>query len=126
MATTALKNGILDSSKVRDILLNGFYYFSGNNLLDGYFRELWRKFFVTHEYYNLAAGLGGLFGVLPAMCFYINEYSYVKKAKEQAVKVITEGLGEPLDPKQNPILQMVELLLIEEGGDEPAATGGPN
>jgi hypothetical protein len=49
LAITALKNGILDSSKVRDILLNGFYYFSGNNLLEGYFRELWCKFFVTQN-----------------------------------------------------------------------------
>ncbi len=53
--------------------------------------------FVKHEYYNLAAGFGGLFGVLAAMCFYINEYSYVKKAKEQAKKAI-RNLGSPPTP----------------------------
>lgn len=86
-------------------------------ILTSVFCGIW--LFVTHEYYNLAAGLGGLLGVLPAMCFYIDEYSYVKKTKKQAVKVITEDLGEPLDPKQDPILQVIELLLIEEGELSP-------
>ncbi|MCK4788707.1 MAG: hypothetical protein KAV87_33500 [Desulfobacteraceae bacterium] len=72
--------------------------------------------FVTHEYYNLAAGLGGLFGVLPAMCFYINEYSYVKKAKEQAKKAIAD-LGDWPDPNRDPLLQLVELLLFDENGN---------
>jgi len=85
-------------------------------ILTSVFCGIW--LFVTHKYYNLAAGLGGLLGVLMAMCFYINEYSYVKKAKEQAKKAI-RGLGELPDPKRNPLLQLVELLLIEEGELSP-------
>ncbi len=72
--------------------------------------------FVTHEYYNLVAGFGGLFGVLVTMCFYIDKYSYVWKAKKQAVKVINE-LGEWPDPNRDPLLQLVELLLFDEIGN---------
>ena len=72
--------------------------------------------FVTHEYYNLAAGFVRLFGVLLAMCFYINEYSYVKKAKEQAKKAIAD-LGELPDPRRDPLLQLVELVLFDENGN---------
>ena len=39
--------------------------------------------------------------------------SFSSKAKEQAAKVITEELGEPLNPRQNPILQLVELVLVD-------------
>lgn len=72
--------------------------------------------FVTHEYYNLVAGFGGLFGVLVTMCFYIDKYSYVKKAKEQAKKAI-QDLGEFPDPNRDPLLQLVELLLFDEIGN---------
>ena len=52
------------------------------------------------------------------MCFYINEYSYVKKAKEQAKKAI-QDLGEFPDPRRDPLLQLVELLLVEDGELSP-------
>ena len=50
------------------------------------------------------------------MCFYINEYSYIKKAKEQAKKAIVD-LGDWPDPNRDPLLQLVELLLFDENGN---------
>jgi hypothetical protein len=44
----------------------------------------------------------------------------LKKAKEQAKKTI-RGLEELPDPKRDPLLQLVELLLVEDGNLNPLA-----
>lgn len=45
MAMTILREGVLLKSEIYPRLLSGFQLFSGNSLHQGYFRELWCKYF---------------------------------------------------------------------------------
>ncbi len=48
----AMKNKIMSSSEVHSQMLSGFHYFSGNLLQQGYFRELFCKFFEVKNKLN--------------------------------------------------------------------------
>ncbi len=49
LGITALKNGLMTASGVYQALLHGFRLFAGDNLTEGYFRALWRKFYDVQD-----------------------------------------------------------------------------